>query len=69
MHPRGIRFVKKRADNRDAVRCAVFLASQHRLNGWHSWLDVGKQSGDWGLWVLFNTRTQETYVQKMERGV
>lgn len=67
-HPIGARFVKKQPGNKLAVKLAKDLATGFgcRGNGWHSWLDNNIYSVDFGLWVLYNSTTGETYVQKYQ---
>lgn len=66
-HPIGARFVKKQPDNRWAVKLAKDMVADFgcRGNGWHSWWDGNISSADFGLWVLYNVATGDTYVQKI----
>ena len=61
-HPSGLRFVRQDASNAAAVKLAAWL--NIRNNGWNSWLDIDESSSDHGRWVLFNTATKATYVEK-----
>ena len=61
-HPSGMRFVRREAANRKPIEIIKKLGV--RGNGWHSWRDVDRESADFGLWVLFNVSTEQTYVEK-----